>query len=170
MNFSGQCQCTPRDNPEETFSGPLCECDNFSCDRKDGKLCSGNGRCECQNCRCNEGWGGSACECSTSTDECTDADGKICSGHGDCVCGRCECREDENGRHSGKLCEKCPTCPNRCAELKDCVECMQYKKGPLMANNECNKNCTHLMRTPLAVDTVTRKLTVNFLRKLNDLT
>lgn len=28
-------------NPEEKYSGKFCECNNFSCDKKDGKICSG---------------------------------------------------------------------------------------------------------------------------------
>jgi hypothetical protein len=38
-----------RENPEEVVDGPHCECDNFSCDRYNGELCSGpdHGECVC---------------------------------------------------------------------------------------------------------------------------
>ena len=48
-------------------SGEFCECDNFSCDRHHGQLCSGpeHGECVCGQCVCNSEWdvpGYSACE------------------------------------------------------------------------------------------------------------
>ena len=70
----GKCECLPRDNPEEVVSGEFCECDNFSCDRHHGLLCSGpdHGECVCGQCVCNSEWavpGYSACEynCSLSS-------------------------------------------------------------------------------------------------------
>lgn len=46
--------------------GSFCECDNFSCERENGELCSGDhGRCECGKCICNPDWSGTACQCST---------------------------------------------------------------------------------------------------------
>lgn len=32
----GVCECTKRPNPQEVFYGKYCECDNFSCKRKEG--------------------------------------------------------------------------------------------------------------------------------------
>ncbi len=37
----GTCECKKRENPEEIYSGKFCECDNFSCDRSNNKLCGG---------------------------------------------------------------------------------------------------------------------------------
>ena len=40
------------------MSGDYCECDNFSCDRYNGELCSGpdHGVCQCGKCVCNSEW------------------------------------------------------------------------------------------------------------------
>lgn len=32
----GVCECVKRPNPQEVFYGKYCECDNFSCKRKEG--------------------------------------------------------------------------------------------------------------------------------------
>ncbi|XP_075237290.1 integrin beta-PS-like isoform X1 [Lycorma delicatula] len=145
----GQCECETRADPDEQITGPYCECDNFSCDRNDGLLCSGedHGTCECGKCVCKPGWThgprGEACDCWSGNDTCiAPGSTEICSGHGTCVCGQCKCDEDEQGRrHSGHFCEKCTTCPGRCQELKDCVMCRAYKTGPL-TEEECLTNCT----------------------------
>jgi integrin beta 1 len=154
----GQCHCNLRDNIDEVISGQFCECDNFSCDRHNSVLCSGpeHGTCECGSCKCNDGWEGAACECSSSIDTCKAPNGDICSGHGSCVCGRCECEIKEDVRYSGKYCEKCPTCPGRCDELRACVECQMYKKGPLKNGDECLQNCTTFV--PISVEHVECKL------------
>lgn len=54
----GKCECYQRENPEEIVSGPFCDCDNFSCDRYEGQLCSGpdHGYCECGQCKCYPEW------------------------------------------------------------------------------------------------------------------
>jgi len=137
----GKCECYPRPNPNEVVSGEYCECDNFSCDRYDGKLCSGpdNGRCVCGKCECLAEYdvpGYTACECVASNETCItpygEHIGKLCSGHGECSCGECKCFETEEGQYSGRYCEDCPTCPGKCEELQACVQCQQFQSGPLM--------------------------------------
>lgn len=95
----------------QKISGPFCECDNFSCDRNDGVLCSGaeQGTCVCGKCQCLSGWTGLACDCRNSTDTCVPpGGGEVCSGHGTCECGVCKCAQDEQGHYSGRYCDKCP--------------------------------------------------------------
>ncbi|CRK90598.1 CLUMA_CG004300, isoform A, partial [Clunio marinus] len=103
----GGCHCEHRPNPDEVVSGQFCECDNFSCDRHNGILCSSHGICECGLCRCHDGWTGDACECSTSVEDCTAPNGEICSGYGYCKCGVCDCKINklENYAYTGKYCE-----------------------------------------------------------------
>ncbi|XP_068918118.1 integrin beta-PS-like [Tenebrio molitor] len=59
----GVCACKMRDNPDEKITGKYCECDNFSCDRLEGKLCGGpeRGECMCGQCACKLGWTGGNC-------------------------------------------------------------------------------------------------------------
>jgi len=52
------------------IEGKHCECDNFSCDRLDNKLCSGNGVCSCGRCICAYGWKGDACQCRDTVQSC----------------------------------------------------------------------------------------------------
>jgi len=136
----GKCECYPRENVEEVVSGEYCECDNFSCDRYNGELCSGedHGECICGNCKCKSEWdveGYTACECQASNNTCItpygEHIGKLCSGHGECECGECKCEETEEGQYSGKYCEDCPTCPGKCEELKACVQCQVFNSGEL---------------------------------------
>jgi len=136
----GKCECYPRENSDEVVSGDYCECDNFSCDRYNGELCSGpdHGECVCGKCKCNSEWdveGYTACECKASNETCITPFGehinKLCSGHGECECGECRCQETEEGQYSGKWCEECPTCPGKCEELKACVQCQVFQSGEL---------------------------------------
>lgn len=151
----GACECFKRSNPEEVVSGPFCECDNFSCERNKNQLCSGpdHGTCDCGRCICKPGWTGTSCACQASNDTCMPpGGGEICSGHGVCECGVCKCAVNEQGRYSGRHCEKCPTCSGRCQELKDCVQCQMYHTGVLKDVNDCARNCTTF--TPIGVEKV----------------
>lgn len=69
-------------------------------------VCAGNGRCECGNCKCFEGWTKSDCSCSTDNSSCVATNGEICNGKGKCVCGKCVC--DPNSGYFGLQCEDCP--------------------------------------------------------------
>ncbi|XP_050504277.1 integrin beta-PS isoform X2 [Diabrotica virgifera virgifera] len=153
-----KCVCEARENENERIYGKYCECENFSCERHDGKLCSGpdHGICDCGVCHCKEEWSGPNCACAKSNATCYApgvTDGKICSGHGTCECGVCHCDVTDEGRYSGKFCERCPTCPDRCAEFKDCVQCQQYKTGPLKIPEDCSAQCTKF--TPISADVIT---------------
>lgn len=89
----GVCECERRSVESQKITGKYCECDNLSCARHDGLVCSGpnHGTCECNVCKCLPGFKGDACECPSSDDVCRNkATGKICSGHGKCNCGKCE--------------------------------------------------------------------------------
>ncbi|KAM7347424.1 integrin beta-PS-like [Cochliomyia hominivorax] len=141
----GVCECEKRTNPEEIISGRFCECDNFSCDRKNQLLCSGSehGVCECGSCVCKPGWKGDVCDCQDSNHTCIPPEGgEVCSGRGICECGKCKCKATEDARYSGDFCEKCSTCSTRCADLRDCVQCQIYKTGPLKNATDCATNCT----------------------------
>ncbi|XP_030378014.1 integrin beta-PS isoform X2 [Scaptodrosophila lebanonensis] len=149
----GKCLCNKRDNPEEIISGKFCECENFSCERNKNDLCSNHGDCVCGRCICHSGWEGSSCNCLSSKDTCYPPNGgPICSDHGVCECGVCKCNSTDEGRYSGRYCEKCPTCSGRCHELKDCVQCQMYHTGVLKNENDCATNCTTF--TPVGVEKV----------------
>ncbi|KAK6631132.1 hypothetical protein RUM43_014228 [Polyplax serrata] len=150
----GVCECEIRPDPTEVITGQFCECDNFSCDRNNGVLCSGSdhGTCVCGKCQCLAGWTGDACDCRASNDTCIPPEGgEICSGKGVCECGMCKCDQEEEGRYSGRYCEKCPTCPGRCLEFKECVQCQVYKTGPLTPE-ECAANCTFIPTTAEVIE------------------
>uniref|UniRef100_A0A336MVT2 Integrin beta n=1 Tax=Culicoides sonorensis TaxID=179676 RepID=A0A336MVT2_CULSO len=154
----GLCECYKRANPHEIISGKYCECDNFSCKRHDGFLCSGqsHGTCKCGVCDCKPGWIGSACECSTSTDTCrAPGETEICSGYGECICGQCKCSNQVENNRYGRFCEKCPTCPGRCQDFKECVQCLAYNTGPLATNSsDCDSNCEKLFKITSKTETV----------------
>ncbi|XP_039550997.1 integrin beta-1-like isoform X2 [Pimephales promelas] len=140
----GTCECKKRDNPEERYSGRFCECDNFSCDRSNNKLCGGHGRCECRRCICEPDYTGSACDCPLDTSTCLASNKRICNGRGTCECGKCKCTDP---KFEGPTCEICPTCPRICSEHKDCVECLQFGMG--IKKHTCEKECKNF--TPLKV-------------------
>lgn len=79
---------------------------------------------------------------------------EVCSGHGVCECGMCKCQVTTEGRYSGRYCEKCPTCSDRCEEFKDCVQCQMYETGP-HSKEECLEKCK--LFTPIPVDKVVGK-------------
>ncbi|KAJ8954366.1 hypothetical protein NQ318_011039 [Aromia moschata] len=137
----GKCECNSRPNPNEKISGIFCECNNYSCKRDGGLLCSGKGTCNCGKCECYAGYTGEACECPDSNSTCIAPGGElVCSGYGRCDCGQCECNVAAG--HSGKYCEECTTCPaQRCEELRHCVECQAYQTGAYN-QDECKINCT----------------------------
>lgn len=134
MCLCGICECQQRkDQPEARIYGKHCECDNMSCQRHDGLICSGpdHGICDCGTCICNNGWSGPACECPISTATCLDPkSGKICAGHGECICGACRCQSTDVRQYTGTYCEDCPTCPTMCEQYKDCVRCTMFGTGP----------------------------------------
>ncbi|GLG99132.1 Integrin beta-PS [Gryllus bimaculatus] len=128
------CSCPCEFEGHEEFYGVHCQCDNFSCRRHNGLLCSGpgRGRCSCGKCECEPGWTGDACECPEMQTSClAPGEDKVCSGVGKCVCGKCECEEER----SGKYCGDCKptlnmTCTGgRCKEFADCIECMVHDTG-----------------------------------------
>lgn len=150
----GVCVCDKRQDPAERISGQYCECDNYSCDRNNGLLCSGpdHGTCSCGTCICEKGWTGTDCHCRSSQDACMPQNGTLCSGHGTCDCGECKCDLTPEGRYSGQFCERCPTCPGRCAEFAECVQCQVHKTGPLAKDDLCATNCT--LFTPTEVEKI----------------
>ncbi|XP_063361864.1 uncharacterized protein LOC134650860 [Cydia amplana] len=68
----GVCECYKMSDPNEVISGQFCECDNFSCDRNKGRLCSGpdHGECVCGKCQCRPEYTGDACDCLLDTESC----------------------------------------------------------------------------------------------------
>ncbi|XP_046382913.1 integrin beta-PS-like [Ischnura elegans] len=138
----GVCDCNKRNDPNETISGKYCQCNNYSCKREEGKVCSGtdHGTCVCGVCECLNDWAGEACSCKNVTDTCikpgaTENDAKICSGNGDCICGNCQCHSE----FSGLYCEYSSTSSGPCKELQDCVECQAFRSSGITVLDE--KQC-----------------------------
>lgn len=111
----GKCECMKRPSPQVIY-GRFCQCDNYSCKRNNGHICSGKdkGSCDCGKCKCLAGWTGEACECPDTNTTCIAAgSSEVCSGHGSCACGECQCNIVDGYRYSGKYCEECPSCPGQ---------------------------------------------------------
>merc|ERR1712080_123389 len=56
--------------------GDTTNCQN----EKTGEVCSGQGKCECEKCVCNEGHSGERCECDDTEDTCQDRGSSLCVG------------------------------------------------------------------------------------------
>merc|ERR1712117_842526 len=120
----GKCECYPRPNPNEVVSGEYCECDNFSCDRYDGKLCSGpdHGTCVCGECKCfetEEGqYSGRYCEdCPTCPGKCEELQPCVqCQVFGS---GELMGQKDEWGVNK---CDLCPFKPEIVEKAEDLVQ------------------------------------------------
>ncbi|CAF3376669.1 unnamed protein product [Rotaria socialis] len=142
----GRCKCeTTTIEAGQRIYGDYCECDDFSCPRKNDLVCSGQGHgiCGCdKRCKCQEGWTGDDCSCTTKTDSCL-VNNTICNNQGICECGRCKCNKDSG--YLGPTCEDCPTCEHRCAATKDCVLCKIFDSGPL-TNEQCDR-CSYRFDT-----------------------
>lgn len=132
----GVCTCNVRPNQHEQYYGTFCECDNFTCRRHGGLLCSGpdHGICECGTCMCRWEWSGLACECPDKQNCYPNDSAEECMGRGSCVCGVCKCREN----YSGKYCEECPSCPGKqCEKYQSLVACKVFGTGSLI-KEECD--------------------------------
>uniref|UniRef100_A0A2C9LME8 EGF-like domain-containing protein n=1 Tax=Biomphalaria glabrata TaxID=6526 RepID=A0A2C9LME8_BIOGL len=135
----GECLCNTRSSDSaQTFSGPYCECDDYSCNQFNEQICGGpeRGKCNCGKCECKLGYNGTACECELSMEKCTTDKGLVCNGHGNCTCGKCVC---EN-QYTGFKCEQCPACPDKCLEYTPCVQCKAFKSGKL-TQERCLREC-----------------------------
>ncbi|KAM4568286.1 integrin beta-1-like [Fundulus diaphanus] len=135
----GFCECDMRAAPNETYSGRYCECSNFDCPHHNGRLCGGNGWCECGRCLCDGEWIGEACGCSVQTASCTANNQLLCNGRGLCECGACRC----DPPFSGPTCEECPGCGNVCQERAACAECRAFGTGA--DEDTCDSKCGHLV-------------------------
>uniref|UniRef100_A0A0C9PS78 Integrin beta n=1 Tax=Fopius arisanus TaxID=64838 RepID=A0A0C9PS78_9HYME len=139
----GKCTCSPGPLPNQQYSGPFCECSNFSCKRvTEGgrhRICNEHGECVCGTCKCDIGWSGTACECRDKACLPPGKNTEICSGRGKCKCGKCFC--DPPSIYSGEFCQNAycedpKACSGSdCDILKDCVECVAYKTGPKAQEN-----------------------------------
>ncbi|XP_041366244.1 integrin beta-PS-like [Gigantopelta aegis] len=141
----GICECYQRSSDSAfKYSGPFCECDDYSCDYYDHQLCGGpeRGICKCGECQCKAPYNGTSCECKQDNSDCISANGKECNGFGTCICGSCVC--DKNTLYRGPTCDECPTCPGKCAENKECVQCSAFQTGPL-TREQCSRDCHNIV-------------------------
>lgn len=76
-------------------------------------ILSDHGKCDCGSCKCDVGWEGENCNCTTIKETCMSvaSNDLLCSGRGYCHCGVCQCTTP--GAY-GATCDKCPTCPDSC--------------------------------------------------------
>lgn len=128
----GKCKCDPG------YGGDFCNCDNTACDYHEGLLCGGpeRGECKCEHCECNADYEGKVCDCKKGNYTCIGPNGLECSGEGTCKCNQCNCKPP----HMGPTCADCPTCPGKCKENKDCVQCAVFKSGRL-TEEQCTRDC-----------------------------
>ncbi|KFV67347.1 Integrin beta-2, partial [Dryobates pubescens] len=136
----GQCICHTSNMPNKQIYGTFCECDNMNCEFHNGFPCGGKGRgtCDCGECKCVDGYEGSACQCKKSTNDCLNARGNECSHRGTCHCNRCQCQKG----YQPPLCEDCPGCPSPCGRYVSCVECKAFLSGPFEKN--CSQACPNI--------------------------
>jgi len=135
----GKCTCFPRTaDTIDLFSGPFCECDDYSCPYFDNDFCGGpkRGFCDCGVCNCTDNYSGDSCDCELSKDKCFTTEGLECNGHGKCVCGLCEC----DPQYDGFKCEQCLACPDKCPEYAPCIMCRVFKSGAY-SQAECDLKC-----------------------------
>ncbi|CAL4161774.1 unnamed protein product [Meganyctiphanes norvegica] len=84
----------------------ICSNEDKSACKKDGdqheEECSGNGFCDCGQCKCEDDFAGQLCQCDRRA--CYTLNSNVpCSGRGDCNCNECNC----NHGFIGDMCE-CP--------------------------------------------------------------
>lgn len=138
----GKCECNKEEDKTKIISGTYCQCNNFGCDRYNGKICGGKerGTCKCGKCVCAKEFQGENCgqkNCTLGKKECISADGQICSGNGECDCDTCRCHIGYSGKH----CEKCVSCAKVCENNEKCVLChTPYNKGEKEDCGKCKLN------------------------------
>ncbi|CAB4012482.1 integrin beta-1, partial [Paramuricea clavata] len=138
-----ECKCDLVKNTGQSYYGKYCQCSDFNCDEYHGKLCGGEARgvCKCGKCECKKGHLGSNCgttDCSIENSKCLDTNGVYCSGHGECKCGKCLC----DSFYEGDVCQRCPTCIDKCDDFKQCVLCKVFDHHT--ANKTICDDCPHM--------------------------
>ncbi|XP_060075720.1 integrin beta-3-like [Ylistrum balloti] len=151
--IDGICLCQSRGDDLHRFSGTYCECDDHSCPYFDDEVCGGDDRgwCECGTCRCNNGFTGDDCSCTTATDRCMADDGSICSGNGNCRCNECVCINGYGGQTCSDMKEverkQTPSksfmsdSTDMCNLWIPCVLCVGFNTGDKDAE-ECEEDCS----------------------------
>ncbi|KAK2839370.1 hypothetical protein Q5P01_013110 [Channa striata] len=117
VTLSTNCECACGDSIENTHTH-----------------CKDKGRVSCGICKCNDGFVGQFCECSTGEKDerslrasCQRQNGTDCEGRGDCVCGRCQCHTTDSGSsYHGDFCE--------C----DDEHCEKFQNKLCGGNGKCN--------------------------------
>lgn len=120
-----------------SYYGTYCQCDDEHCEKYNNVLCGGHGKCSCGTCKCNEGFEGTACQCSSVSDNCQ-TNNTLCHGRGKCLCNQCAC---ERG-YKPPRCERCHTCQPPCQTSGSCIDCLGFGAGPFKKN--CTSACSHL--------------------------
>jgi len=135
----GKCVCKKQADPKKVISGTYCQCNNYNCDRHNGKICGGTqqGICKCGKCECTGSYYGENCgkkNCTIANLECLDGNNVECSNHGSCDCGICQCDPGYEGKH----CEKCVRCDDRCRLEAPCALChAPYNVGDKDVCDQC---------------------------------